>query len=315
MLLDAAESMQVSAPSARPRQRRPLRWIGIGLLTLVLLLALAAAGLAWTAAQSSVRLNVLRNPVEAALRAQLPAEASVDIGSAALSYRSVEGLIVKARDVHLAIPGAGSVTAAELATTSTPSSLFAGRIAFRVVTLSGVDIADAAPAGVAPAGAGAEMIRAGAKDLMRQVIEADELIRSAGLEDVVVRDATIRILDDAGVSGPPLKIAEANWRPFGPGRSKAWVQVVEEGGEGWDLTVERSRGRLGESAVSIEIEDVPSQPLLRIWPTTTAGRSSAPPLRCRREWSPAQTARWSACAACSPPPPGSSPSPARTASI
>lgn len=258
MLLNAAESTQVSAPSALPRKRRPLRRIAIGLLTLVLLLALAAAGLAWKATQSSVSLNVLRNPVEAALRAQLPADASVDIGSAALSYRSGEGIIVRARDVRLALPGAGSVTAAELATTSTPSSLFAGRIAFRVVTLSRVDIAVPAPAGLAPAGAGAgaEMIRAGAKNLMQQVIEADELIRSAGLEDVVVRNATVRILD-AGRSGPALRIAEANWRPFGPGRSKAWVQVVEAGSEGWDLTVERSRGRLGESAVSIEIEDVP----------------------------------------------------------
>ena len=59
------------------------------------------------------------------------------------------------------------------------------------------------------------------------------------------------------VPGRRCRIAEANWRPFGPGRSKAWVQVVEAGGEGWDLTVERSRGRLGELAVSIEIEDVP----------------------------------------------------------
>ena len=154
MLLNAAESMQESAPSARLRKRRPLRWIAIGVLTLVLLLALAAAGLAWKATQSSVSLNGLRNPVEAALRAQLPADASVDIGSAALSYRRGEGLIVKARDVRLAIPGAGSATAAELATTATPSSLFAGRSAFRIVTLSGVDIAVAAPAGVAPAGAG-----------------------------------------------------------------------------------------------------------------------------------------------------------------
>ncbi|HWT30336.1 MAG TPA: AsmA-like C-terminal domain-containing protein, partial [Propylenella sp.] len=84
----------------------------------------------------------------------------------------------------------------------------------------------------------------------------------AGLREVVVRDAALRLLEEGGTAGPALHITEANWRPFETGRSKAWVQILSDDGSGWDLTVERSRGRLGEAAVSIEVEDLPLSALV-----------------------------------------------------
>ena len=48
-----------------------------------------------------------------------------------------------------------------------------------------------------------------------------------------------------------------NWLPLGDNRSKAWLQLVEQSGAGWDLTLERRRSQAGEATVAVEIEELP----------------------------------------------------------
>ena len=123
--------------------------------------------------------------------------------------------------------------------------------------MTGVEIGVSAPPRLDRSGSGADLARRAATAFMKQVLGTDDVMRATGLSEVVVRDASLRILDRADKPGPALRISEANWLPLGIGRSKLWLQVVEPDGAGWDLTVERERGRLGSASVSVEIEDVP----------------------------------------------------------
>ena len=90
---------------------------------------------------------------------------------------------------------------------------------------------------------------------MNEVAKADDFIRAAGLREVLVRDAVLSVADD--LQSPTLRIADANWLPLGDNRSKAWLQLVEQSGAGWDLTLERRRSQAGEATVAVEIEQLP----------------------------------------------------------
>ena len=239
------------------RRRRPFRRITFGALSFLLVLALALGGLAVQATRGSLSLDILRGPVEAALRARLPPNAEVSIGSAAVSYRTGEGVVLKGRDMRLSLPGMATVTADELSTVTTPGALVRGRIELSSVAVTGVEIGVSAPPRLDRSGSGADLAREVATAFMKQVLGTDDVMRATGLSEVVVRDASLRILDRADKPGPALRISEASWLPLGIGRSKVWLQVVEPDGAGWDLTVERERGRLGSASVTVEIEDVP----------------------------------------------------------
>ena len=165
--------------------------------------------------------------------------------------------MLKGRDMRLSLPGMATVTADELSTVTTPGALVRGRIELSSVAVTGVEIGVSAPPRLDRSGSVADLAREVATAFMKQVLGTDDVMRATGLSEVVVRDASLRILDRADKPGPALRISEASWLPLGIGRSKVWLQVVEPDGAGWDLTVERERGRLGSASVSVEIEDVP----------------------------------------------------------
>ncbi len=106
-------------------------------------------------------------------------------------------------------------------------------------------------------GSGADLIRHASTTFMGQVLKADTIMRDAGLQEVVIRDAAIHLDDRTHFAGPSLTITNANWVPLGEGRSKAWMQLRENDGPPWDLTVERRRTPAGDATVTVEVENLP----------------------------------------------------------
>ena len=256
-MLKVAESMRTGAPAEAPRRRRRFRRLAIVYGAAFLIVTLGGGLLYWHATRGSVSLDFLRGSIEAAVRERLPAQASVAIGRTAFSYRPGEGIILRARDVRMLLPGTANLSIAELTSMTTPAALASGRIDFERVTVSGVSIGVSTAAGPAQQGSGADVMRAAAKKFADNLLAADGLIRGAGLHEIKAHNAEIHLLEQAEEDGPALTIAEASWLPLSAARSKAWLQVVGKDGVGWDLTVERRDVRAGEQSISVEIEEVP----------------------------------------------------------
>jgi hypothetical protein len=261
MPLGPPESMQTSEPAPAPRSRW-LRRVLLGGGLAVLVLALGIGGLVWQVTRSSLSLDLFDSRIEAAIRASLPAASEVSIGTTAVSYRSDTGLVLTARNVRVVLPKQGILSAGELSTETTPGAVLRGRVMIRSIAATNVDIAVRLGPFPVPTGSAADMLRHGAERLVAELIQTDDAMRSAGLEEVVVRNVGLRLLAADSSFGPPLTLTEANWRPLGPGRSKAWLQIAEERTTGWDLTVERQRGRLGGTTVIMKVEDLPVGALL-----------------------------------------------------
>ncbi|MDQ3558720.1 MAG: hypothetical protein M3453_05975, partial [Pseudomonadota bacterium] len=207
MLLNPDMSMQVDEPVAAKRRPRWPRRVALGTGLLVLVMAFLAAAVAWQATRSSVNLDILRGRIEAAIRARLPADADVAIGSAAFSYNADQGFVVKARDVRLALPGAAEIDAAEIATTATPSAILSGRFDLRSITVSGIDIGIAIRPAPEGAGSAADILRHAAASLAAEMSRTDELLRGAGLQEVAIRNARLYIADDSAAGmGPALRV-------------------------------------------------------------------------------------------------------------
>jgi hypothetical protein len=251
-------------PKLRPTGNRRARWVGriaLGLLAVVAVLGTALAGLAWKATSGSVNIDLIRDRVETAVRARMPPDAIVTIGSTAFSYRRGHGVILRARDVALALPGRATIKAAEVSTVTTVAAALSGDIELQSVTASGVEVGVSSLGRLGGGGAGVEMIREAGSAFVAQIAAADDLMRGAGLQQVLVRDAALRVVAPDGRNGPALRITEANWLPLAGSRSKAWLQVAGADGAGWDLTVERRSAQLGGGSVTIEIEDLPVEAL------------------------------------------------------
>jgi len=257
MLLNPDMSMQLDEPVAAKRRPRWPRRVALGTGLLVLVMAFLAAAVAWQATRSSVNLDILRGRIEAAIRARLPADADVAIGSAAFSYNADQGFVVKARDVRLALAGAAEFDAAEIATTATPSAILSGRLDLRSIIVSGIDIGIAIRPAPEGAGSRADIIRHAAASLAAELAKTDALLRGAGLQEVTVRNARLYVVDKAAGMGPALRVSEANWQPSGVGRSKAWLKVAGDGGGAWDLTVERQSASGGGAVVTMAVEALP----------------------------------------------------------
>ena len=258
-MLKVPQSTDESDLFAATRKRRSFRRPLLAVLSVFVVLVIAAGALYWRATTASIRLGFISGRVEAALRDRLPPEARVAVGSTAFSYRSGEGVILLIKNLELVLPGQARVSAAELGTTTTASALLSGRVDLHSVTASGLEIAISAPPPMPGSGTGADVIRSMAKSMMDQALAADAIIRSAGLQDVTVRDATVHLADQGSTgSSAPLRISEANWLPLDAGRSKVWMQAVEKDGAGWDLTLERRRLADGTNSLTVEVEDLPT---------------------------------------------------------
>ena len=241
-------------PGARPH-RSVTRRVASVLLSAILLVVLVVGGLYWQVTRHSVGLGFMRGSIENALRERLPANANVSVGSTAISYRDGQGVILRVGDLQLSLPGMTTVLVAELSTVTTASAVFNQRIDLQSVTVSGVAIGVYAPPRPAHDGSSAALVRQAVMSFVNEVAKADDFIRAAGLDEILVRDAVLSVADDA--DAPKLRIAEANWLPLGDNRSKTWLQLVEESGAAWDLTLERRRSRAGDATVVVEIEQLP----------------------------------------------------------
>jgi hypothetical protein len=252
-------------PDIRPRgpsKRWFFRRAAIAIAAAALVLVAVAGGIYWQATRASISVDFLRSRIETALRDRLPSEARVAIGSTALSYRGQEGVILRMRDIDLVLPGTATVLAEELSTTTTLGAIFGDRLDLRSVEVSDVSIGVFPASGGLPlVGSGADILRSAVTMLMNRVIEADDLIRDTGMQEISINDAAFR-MDEPGSSGPALHVSEANWLPLSGARSKAWLQLVEEDGAGWDLTIERRSGSDGKSSVLLEVEDLPVTSLI-----------------------------------------------------
>lgn len=258
-MLKVAESTEESAPARAKRRGKPFRRIALATLAVVALVGAAAGGLYLQATRASVSLGYLSGRVESAIAQRLPSEAKVSVGSTAFSYRRGQGVILRIRDLELFLPGIASVSVADVSTMASASALLGGAIDLQSVTISGVAIGVSATRPPSPAGTGAALVRSAATTVTDQIVDADKLMRGAGLREVVVHDASISL---NGSETPALSIGEANWLPLSPTRSKAWMQIVEEGGAGWDLTVEHRQTPRGNTVVTLDFEDVPATALV-----------------------------------------------------
>lgn len=262
-MLQVTEPPQDTEPTAPVSKRWPVGRFAVAVSAVALVLLAVAAGLYWQATRASISVDLLRGRIEAAVRATLPSEARVAVGSTALSYRSDEGVILRLKDLQLVLPGRATVLAEELTTTTSFAALFNRRFDLRSATIFGVDVhISAAPGSVSTGGSGADLVRSAATVLLNRVIEAEDLIRGTGLEEISIRDAAFRLDEGGGKSAPALRISEATWLPLGNGRGKAWMQVVEDDGAGWDVTLERRSGDAGHQTILVEVEDLPVASLL-----------------------------------------------------
>ncbi len=252
------ESEPGDGPVEELRPTRPLRRALVVVLSLIVVLVAGGGWLYWRATTASISLGFISGRVEAALRERLPPDSRLAVGSTAVSYREGQGVILRIEDLHLLLPGIADVAAEDVATRTTASALLHGRIDLQSVTASGLSIGVATPPHVAHDGSTVDLLRRASKTMMDQAVKADTLIREIGLQEVVVRDAAIRLDDQDGKpTGAPLHIAEANWAPLGADRSKVWMQILEADGHDWDMTLERRTLGNGESSVSAEVEDLP----------------------------------------------------------
>lgn len=256
--MDSRPQSEQGADAEARRKRPSGRRILVGLLAAFVVVAVALGAVAWRATTASVSLGFISGRVEAALRERLPAGSQVAVGSTAFSYRRGEGVYLRVRDLQLLLPGIASVAAGELATSTTLSAILAGRVDLKSVVVSGLDVGVATPPRLPRKEGMAELLRQASKMLVDQAALADGLVRGAGLDEVVVRNAAVHLLDAGGRSdSAPLDITEASWVPLGEGRSKVWMQVVEPDKASWDVTLERRKLASGESTLTIEVEDVP----------------------------------------------------------
>jgi hypothetical protein len=276
-MLKVPQSTDEYDPVEASQGRRPLRRVAIGVLAAVLVLVLATGVLYWRATTAEIRLGFFGGRVEAALRERLPPDARVAVGWTAVSYRRGQGVVLRIKNLELVLPDTARVSASELSTNTTLSALLSGRVDLHSVTAAGVEIGVSPPPRITGGeGSGADLIRRAAKTVMDQVLSADSLIRATGLQEIMVRDASIQMSDQGGrETSAPLRIAEASWVPLGAGRSKVWMQAVEKNGSDWDVTIERRQIVGGASSLTIEVEDLPSIVLL----PALAGGGGGPYLR------------------------------------
>lgn len=242
------------------RRRSLFHRIAAGFGIFVAVVSVLVGGLYWQVTHGSIGLGFLTGRMEAALEQSLPPGARVKVGSTAVAYRDAEGVILRIRDLELSLPGLAAVSAKELTTTSSANVLFGGHISLNSVKATGVSIGVSAAPRLSNEGSGADLLRSASAAFMARVIEADTILRDAGLQEVAINDASVHL--DDHFAGPSLTIADATWVPLGDARSKAWIQILETSGHDWDLTIERRKTRGGDATVTVEVEDLPATTLL-----------------------------------------------------
>ena len=234
-----------------------MRAVAIGLAIVLAGAACVVGVLAYFAVYHSISLGVLRPRIEAAIRESLPANAEVAIGSASVAWRNGQGLLVRASDVRLKLPGEANLAAAAISTVATPSKLLRRQIELRTLDIAGLDISVLPSAPAAGLASDADSVRRLAAKFSTAVLVADDRLRKAGLTEVNVTGAALRFKEPGGAPAS-LRVLDGAWLPLGGGRSKAWLRMQAASGKPFDLTIGRERGRVGSAVVSIELEGLPT---------------------------------------------------------
>jgi hypothetical protein len=256
MLQNIVQPAQFPRSIARqPARRRMLRSAAFALLGLLVALLAVVAALAWQATRGAISLDLLRGPIESAIRGRLPVNSNVIIGATALSYDSDRGVVLRARDVRLGLPGAATIVVAELSTLTTLGAIARGQADLDAVAISGIEVGVSLPAHLRMENSGGELVRGIVSNFAAQLGMADDLMRGAGLQDVEVQNATLRVVDESGALGPALRISAAHWQPMGAGQSHALLQMDEETG-GWEIALERRQDTAG-ATVTLDIANLP----------------------------------------------------------
>lgn len=220
--------------------------------------------LAYRVAAGDFRSAFLRDRIEAALRASLPAGSSLEVGSAAIGFSPARGLAVDAVDVSIALPGATRIAARRVSTLTDLADLLSGRIEVRSVRVEDLRVALPMPAAGGGAASTADSVRSAAEFVGRSVAAADERLRAAGLSEVVVAGGAVALQPTSGGAPRSLAVRDASWMPLGAHRSKAWMQIGGDTGERWSLTVEHSSGPAGRR-LEIAVRDVPMAAAAAAW--------------------------------------------------
>lgn len=227
-------------------------------LALVLAGLTCLAGIAtYFALYRSISLDILRPRIEAAIRPSLPENAHVTIGRASLAWRRGQGLLVRASDVRLSLPGEAKIAAAAISTLAVPATLLRGRVELRSVDIAGLDIVAVPSAPAIAIVSDADSVRRLAEKFSEVVRTADDRMRQAGLTEVNVAGAALRFKEAAGEPAL-LRLLDGTWMPLGGGRSKAWLRMQAASGRAFDLTIGRETGGIGDAVVSVELEGVPT---------------------------------------------------------
>jgi hypothetical protein len=230
MLLNPDVSIQIDGPTGAERRPRRFRIVVMMLGAVLLIFAAFAAALAWQATRGGLSLDLLRSRIEAAIRSRLPAEADVAIGSAMLSYDG--GLVLRAINVRLELPGVASIEAGEFTTVATPSRFLKGQVDLRSIAMTDVGIGVSVRSGSGKGASGsaptappkpvstAGHIRQASEAFTSAIRNADAVLRGAGLQDVTVRNATVFVDDGEAELGSRLKIRQAAGIPSITGGAK-----------------------------------------------------------------------------------------------
>ncbi|MGQ7791659.1 hypothetical protein ACUN0C_04540 [Faunimonas sp. B44] len=240
-------------------------------VTVVVAFAAALAGLAYQISAGEIRSDFLRDRLAAAIAARLPPQSQLRVGTTAIAFRSGQGLAVDATDVAVALPDGVEIRARSVSTLSELAELVSGRIDLNSVRVEGLTVVLPFPAdGTIPADYADEARRI-ALAIARGVAEADDGLRSAGLDDVTISDAVLELASAPANVPERLAIRQASWMPLRSGRSKVWVDLGS-GEESWTMQLEREHRQSGESRVELAVSDLPAGALSR----SLAGPATAP---------------------------------------
>ena len=244
---------------ARTGRASALRWIGLVVVGSVLSLILFAGVMAYQLSQSTLQLSLVRDRIETALQARLPPGHSIKVESASLAYRRDRGLVIEAENVAIDLPAEGSISASQVSTAAAVGALFGGSLDLRKITISGLQIIPPAAPVPLQSFSRAEIIRRNARRVASAVAAADDALRGAGFEEVLLFKTAIKArgaLENLAVPAALLSFSEARWSPLSGNRSKMAVRG-SAAGEVWTASVERARLDDGADTVRLSLSDLP----------------------------------------------------------
>ena len=257
-LMLSKSSGKTKKDGARTRRGSALRWFGVVAFGSVLSLILFASVMAYQLSRSTVRLSLVHDRIETALQARLPPGYTIKVDTASLAYRRDRGLVIEAENVAVDLPAEGSISASRISTAADVGALFGGSLDLRKITISGLQIIPPAAPVPLRSFSRAEIIRRNARRVTAAVAAADDALRGAGFEEVLLFGTVIKAhgaLENLAIPEDLLAFSEARWSPLSDNRSRMALRG-SAGGEVWTASVERARLDDGTDTVRLTLSDL-----------------------------------------------------------